>query len=115
MCGICGFNWNDEKLIQRMVQKIHHRGPDANGVKTFPTFSLGNARLSILDLSARGNQPMSSRNGKMWIVYNGEVYSFPQIKKELQAKGYQFNSNTDTEVVLKSYEEYGVRCLEKFN
>lgn len=115
MCGICGFNWNDEKLIQRMVQKIHHRGPDANGVKTFPDFSLGNARLSILDLSVRGNQPMSSRDGKLWIVYNGEVYSFPQIKKELEARGHQFNSNTDTEVVLKSYEEYGVRCLEKFN
>jgi len=115
MCGICGFNWNDEKLIQRMVQKIHHRGPDANGVKTFPTFSLGNARLSILDLSARGNQPMSSRDGKLWIVYNGEVYSFPEIKKELQARGYKFNSNTDTEVVLKSYEEYGPECLKKFN
>lgn len=115
MCGICGFNWNDEKLIQRMVHKIHHRGPDANGVKTFPTFSLGNARLSIIDLSARGNQPMSGSDGKKWIVYNGEVYSFPQIKKELQSKGYQFNSNTDTEVVLKSYEEYGPKCLEKFN
>jgi len=115
MCGICGFNWNDEKLIERMVHKIHHRGPDANGVKTFPTFSLGNARLSIIDLSARGNQPMSGSDGKKWIVYNGEVYSFPQIKQELQAKGYQFNSNTDTEVVLKSYEEYGPKCLEKFN
>lgn len=115
MCGICGFNWNDEKLIQRMVQKIHHRGPDSNGVKTFPTFSLGNARLSILDLSDRGNQPMSSREGKLWIVYNGEVYNFPEIKKELLAKGYQFNSNTDTEVVLKSYEEYGPGCLQKFN
>ncbi|MBE3090105.1 MAG: asparagine synthase (glutamine-hydrolyzing) [Actinobacteria bacterium] len=115
MCGICGFNWNDEKLIQRMVQKIHHRGPDSNGVKPFPTFSLGNARLSILDLSDRGNQPMSSREGKLWIVYNGEVYNFPEIKKELLARGYQFNSNTDTEVVLKSYEEYGPGCLQKFN
>jgi asparagine synthase (glutamine-hydrolysing) len=115
MCGICGFNWNDEKLIERMVHKIHHRGPDANGVKTFPEFSLGNARLSIIDLSARGNQPMSGSDGKKWIVYNGEVYSFPQIKKELQSKGYKFNSNTDTEVVLKSYEEYGPKCLEKFN
>lgn len=115
MCGICGFNWNDEKLIGRMVQKIHHRGPDASGVKTFPAFSLGNARLSILDLSTRGNQPMSGSDGKKWIVYNGEVYNFPQIKKELQARGYRFNSNTDTEVVLKSYEEYGPRCLEKFN
>ncbi|OFW52272.1 MAG: asparagine synthase (glutamine-hydrolyzing), partial [Actinobacteria bacterium RBG_13_35_12] len=75
----------------------------------------GNARLSILDLSARGNQPMSSRDGKLWIVYNGEVYSFPEIKKELQARGYKFNSNTDTEVVLKSYEEYGPECLKKFN
>ncbi|OGD32982.1 asparagine synthase (glutamine-hydrolyzing), partial [Candidatus Atribacteria bacterium RBG_16_35_8] len=115
MCGICGFNWNDEKLIQKMVQKIHHRGPDANGIKTFPAFSLGNARLSIIDLSARGNQPMSGRDGKLWIVYNGEVYNFPEIKKELIAKGYRFNSNTDTEVVLKSYEEYGPACLEKFN
>jgi len=115
MCGICGFNWNDEKLIKRMVQKIHHRGPDANGIETFPNFSMGNARLSILDLSVRGNQPMSSRDGKLWIVYNGEVYSFPHIKQELLAKGYQFNSNTDTEVVLKSYQEYGPACLEKFN
>jgi asparagine synthase (glutamine-hydrolysing) len=115
MCGICGFNWNDEKLIQKMVQKIHHRGPDANGVKTFPGFSMGNARLSILDLSAKGNQPMSTRNDKLWIVYNGEVYNFPEIKKELTARGYKFNSHTDTEVVLKSYEEYGPGCLEKFN
>ena len=115
MCGICGFNWNDENLIGRMVQKIHHRGPDANGIKTFPELSLGNARLSILDLSARGNQPMSGSTGKKWIVYNGEVYNFPQIKKELQSKGYKFNSNTDTEVVLKSYEEYGTKCLENFN
>lgn len=115
MCGICGFNWNDEELIKKMVQKIHHRGPDANGIKTFPEFSIGNARLSILDLSARGNQPMSGSDGKRWIVYNGEVYNFPQIKEELQAKGYSFNSHTDTEVVLKSYEEYGTECLKKFN
>ena len=115
MCGICGFNWNDKKLIQKMVQKIHHRGPDASGIMTFPSFSMGNARLSIIDLSIKGNQPMSSRNGKLWIVYNGEIYNFPDIKKELIAKGYKFNSHTDTEVVLKSYEEFGPKCLEKFN
>ncbi|MBC7334102.1 MAG: asparagine synthase (glutamine-hydrolyzing), partial [Actinobacteria bacterium] len=115
MCGICGFNWNDEKLIQRMVEKIRHRGPDAKGVKTFPNFSIGNARLSILDLSVRGNQPMSTEDGKLWIVYNGEVYNFPEVKKELQNKGYNFKSNTDTEVVLKSYQEYGPQCLEKLN
>jgi len=115
MCGICGFNWNDEKLIKKMTFKINHRGPDANGVKTFSDFSMGNARLSILDLSDRGNQPMSSRGGKLWIVYNGEVYNFPEIKEELLLKGYKFESHTDTEVVLKSYEEFGVKCLEKFN
>lgn len=115
MCGICGFNWNDEKLIRKMTFKINHRGPDANGVKTFSDFSMGNARLSILDLSDRGNQPMSSRGGKLWIVYNGEVYNFPEIKEELLLKGYKFESHTDTEVVLKSYEEFGVKCLEKFN
>lgn len=115
MCGICGFNWNDEKLIQKMVQKIHHRGPDASGTKTFSSFSMGNARLSIIDLSVKGNQPMSSRNGKLWIVYNGEVYNFPDIKKELLTIGHKFNSHTDTEVVLKSYEEFGPECLEKFN
>ncbi|OGD32411.1 asparagine synthase (glutamine-hydrolyzing) [Candidatus Atribacteria bacterium RBG_16_35_8] len=98
-----------------MTFKINHRGPDANGVKTFSDFSMGNARLSILDLSDRGNQPMSSRGGKLWIVYNGEVYNFPEIKEELLLKGYKFESHTDTEVVLKSYEEFGVKCLEKFN
>lgn len=115
MCGICGFSWNDEKLIKSMVQKINHRGPDASGTKTFPTFSLGNARLSIIDLSVKGNQPMSSKEGKLWIVYNGEVYNFPEIKKELLERGHRFKSHTDTEVVLKSYQEYGPTCLEKFN
>ena len=115
MCGICGFSWGNEKLIQRMVKKIHHRGPDAYGVKAFSGFSIGNARLSIIDLSAKGNQPMSSRDGKLWIVYNGEIYNFAEIKKELLNKGYQFKSHTDTEVVLKSYQEYGPNCLKKFN
>jgi len=115
MCGICGFNWNDEKLIRKMTQKIHHRGPDTSGIKTFPSFSLGNSRLSILDLSTLGNQPMSGRDGKLWIVYNGEVYNFREIKEELIARGHKFKSHTDTEVVLKSFEEYGPRCLNKFN
>jgi asparagine synthase (glutamine-hydrolysing) len=115
MCGICGFNWNDEKLISKMVQKINHRGPDASGIKTFASVSIGNSRLSILDLSTKGDQPMSSRNGKLWIVYNGEVYNFPEIKEELISRGHSFDSHTDTEVVLKSYEEYGPDCLKKFN
>ncbi|MCK5706100.1 MAG: asparagine synthase (glutamine-hydrolyzing) [Candidatus Aureabacteria bacterium] len=115
MCGICGFNWKDQSLIERMTKKIHHRGPDAQGSKSFEGMSVGNARLSIIDLSEKGNQPMCSDDGSRWIVYNGEIYNFPEIKKELIDKGYSFKSNTDTEVVLKSYEEYGPKCLQKFN
>jgi asparagine synthase (glutamine-hydrolysing) len=115
MCGICGFNWADEKLAGQMVLKIHHRGPDASGTKVFPGFSIGNARLSIIDLSVNGNQPMSDESGKIWIVHNGEVYNFPDIKKELLKKGYKFRSTTDTEVVLKSYIEWGPSCLSRFN
>jgi len=115
MCGIAGFNWADENLIQRMTQKIHHRGPDAQGTRVFDAFSFGNTRLSILDLSSNGNQPMSTRNGTLWIVYNGEVYNFPELKKELLQKGHVFKSNTDTEVVLKCYEEYGLNALSKLN
>ncbi len=115
MCGICGFNWSDEKLAQKMVKKLHHRGPDANGVAVFENFSIGNARLSILDLSKNGNQPMASQNGKLWIVHNGEVYNFLEIRQELIKKGHTFNSNTDTEVILKSYQQWGEGCLHKFN
>ena len=98
-----------------MTEKIHHRGPDVNGVKVFPGMSMGNARLSIIDLSENGNQPMVNRHGNLWIVYNGEIYNFPGIKKDLESKGYQFNGHCDTEVVLKSYEEWGPACLQKFN
>jgi len=115
MCGICGFNWQDEQLIKSMTEKIRHRGPDVSGVRVFPSMSLGNARLSIIDLSPNGNQPMVNSHGNMWIVYNGEIYNFPQIKKDLEKKGYRFNGHCDTEVVLKSYEEYGPGCLHRFN
>ncbi|MCJ7471267.1 MAG: asparagine synthase (glutamine-hydrolyzing) [Actinobacteria bacterium] len=115
MCGICGFSWQDEKLIRRMTDKIHHRGPDSSGVMAFPDMSIGNARLSIIDLSENGNQPMVNQHGNLWIVYNGEIYNFGEIKKDLSSKGYRFNGHCDTEVVLKSYEEYGPDCLHKFN
>ncbi len=115
MCGICGFNWHDEELIKKMVKKLYHRGPDANGIHTFNNFSIGNARLSILDLSKNGNQPMVNEKGNLWIVHNGEVYNFLEIREELSKKGYKFYSNTDTEVILKSYQEWGPACLQKFN
>ncbi len=115
MCGICGFSWQDEKLIRRMTDKIHHRGPDSSGVKSFPGMSIGNARLSIIDLSKNGDQPMVNQYGDLWIVYNGEIYNFGEIKKDLSSRGYRFNGHCDTEVVLKSYEEYGPDCLHSFN
>jgi len=115
MCGICGFNWQDERLIKSMAEKIYHRGPDVRGSKAFEGMSIGNARLSIIDLSVNGNQPMVNRSGNLWIVYNGEIYNFPGIKKDLESKGYKFNGHCDTEVVLKSYEEYGPDCLQMFN
>ncbi len=115
MCGICGFNWGDEALIARMTKKIHHRGPDASGTKSFENMSLGNTRLSIIDLSVNGNQPMFSDDGRFCIVYNGEVYNFLEIREQLVRKGYVFKSKTDTETVLKSYQEYGADCLHKFN
>ncbi len=115
MCGICGFNWQDEDLIQKMTGNIRHRGPDSDGFRVFPEMTLGNTRLSIIDLSESGNQPMVNHDGNLWIVYNGEIYNFPRIKEDLEAKGYRFNGHCDTEVVLKSFEEYGPRCLQKFN
>ena len=115
MCGICGFNWDDNELIGRMARKINHRGPDANGTKSFPGMSIGNARLSIIDLSENGNQPMSSIDGRYWIVYNGEIYNFASFREELVQKGYKFKSKTDTEAVLYAYIEWGPACLQKFN
>ena len=88
MCGICGFNWQDEELVKRMTEKIHHRGPDVSGEKVFPGMSMGNARLSIIDLSENGNQPMVNRYGNLWIVYNGEIYNFPEIKKDLDVSNF---------------------------
>ncbi len=115
MCGICGFNWKDDSLVSRMVQKIHHRGPDAQGFQTFEDMSIGNARLSIIDLSPNGNQPMHSEDKRYWIVYNGEIYNFLSIHDELLKKGYTFKSKTDTETVLYAFIEWGPECLKRFN
>ena len=77
--------------------------------------ALGHRRLSILDLSAAGHQPMSNESGSIWLVHNGEVYNYVEIRDELRSKGYMFRSNSDTEVIIKAYEEWGTDCLKKFN
>lgn len=113
MCGINGFNWQDENLIKSMNTKIAHRGPDDDGVFMLPEISLGHRRLSIIDLSSAAHQPMKTPDGRYAIVYNGELYNFKEIKAEL--KEFNFFSNSDTEVILYAFAKWGVDCLKKFN
>src|ERR1700722_4689369 len=117
MCGISGLaNCGDRETLARMTNVQTHRGPDDSGLweRRFPDggyIGLGSRRLSILDLSADGHMPMSNEDGSVWITYNGEVYNFADLRHELEAKGHNFRSHTDTEAVIHLYEEYGVECL----
>jgi asparagine synthase (glutamine-hydrolysing) len=113
MCGIAGFNWKDQSLIEAMDETMRHRGPDDRGFYLDDNVSLGHTRLAILDLSPKGHQPMHFEN--LVIVYNGEVYNFKEIRDELQSLGYKFDSGTDTEVILCSYHRWGPSCVERFN
>ena len=120
MCGIVGqINFNtkevEEKTLTKMMKKIKHRGPDDDGYFIANGVGLGFVRLSVIDLSSAGHQPMLSDNNKLVLIYNGEIYNYLELKKELEGKGHIFKSNTDTEVLLKSYEEWGETCLNKFN
>ena len=121
MCGLVGF-WNrnggdaDATLVRQMLDKIVHRGPDDAGVWTGDGVGLGLCRLSILDLSERGHQPFLTRNGEGVLVYNGEVYNFPELRTELEACGHLFVSESDTEVVLAALQEWGVEAaVPRFN
>lgn len=114
MCGICGFTYRDETLIKRMNDSIRHRGPDDDGVYVSDDVSLGHRRLSIIDLSPAGHQPMSDEDGSAWIVFNGEIYNYQEIRPVLEGKGYRFKSNSDTEVILHAYKEWGAACLDRF-
>ncbi len=119
MCGICGkiyFDRSrsvDQELIERMTSVLEHRGPDDSGVYASGPVGLGHRRLSIIDLTAAGHQPMANEDGSIHIVYNGEIYNFEQLRPELEAKGHVFRSNTDTEVILHLYEEAGPACVER--
>jgi asparagine synthase (glutamine-hydrolysing) len=121
MCGIAGFidplgrrNSENEAILNRMLSRIQHRGPDETGLYITPKASIGNVRLSIIDL-ASGQQPMSSADGTKWIAYNGEVFNYIELREELISLGHKFKTKSDTEVVLHLYEEYGEKCLGKLN
>lgn len=111
MCGINGILWKDEKLVHRMNEKIKHRGPDNEGIYSDGNVTLGHRRLAILDLSKKGNQPMQYKN--LVLVYNGEIYNYKQLRKQL--KEYKFNSNCDTEVLLKGFHKYGLKFFKRLN
>lgn len=120
MCGICGYmnlngNSTSKSIVRKMTDAIAHRGPDGEGHYSDRAVALGHRRLAIIDLSDSGKQPMLSNDGNYVIVYNGELYNFMDLKKELIELGYQFFSMCDTEVVLYAYIEWGSRCLDRFN
>jgi asparagine synthase (glutamine-hydrolysing) len=113
MCGINGFSWKDEALVKKMNEATRHRGPDGKGVYTGESVSLGHNRLAIIDLSERASQPMKSHDESLVITYNGELYNFRELRKELSE--YPLRTESDTEVVLAAYQKWGSRCVEMFN
>ena len=119
MCGICGvFTFSgapvDRALIERMASLIQHRGPDGTGSFISGRIGLGHRRLSIIDL-AGGSQPISNEDGTLQVVFNGEIYNFIELREELIKKGHHFKTESDTEVILHGYEEWGEECVNKFN
>lgn len=122
MCGINGFISYDnktenqlKKIATAMNNSMKHRGPDDQTSKVYENIGLGHVRLSIIDLSDSGNQPMKYNNGNYIIVFNGEIYNYQELKKELLAKGHYFQSKTDTEVILAGYKEWKEEVIEKLN
>ncbi len=116
MCGIAGIfgqGWDQEQL-KAMVAVLQHRGPDDQGIYVSPDgqAGLGHRRLSIIDLSAAGHNPMSNARGDLWLVFNGEIYNYLELKQEL--KDYPYRSNNDGEVILAAYEHWGQDCLQHF-
>jgi asparagine synthase (glutamine-hydrolysing) len=120
MCGIIGvFNQTEERRVDKdillqMLGLIRHRGPDGFGVYQDEKVSLGSTRLSIIDISG-GDQPISNENGSMWIVFNGEIFNYIELRPGLEAKGHRFSTNSDTEVIVHLFEEYGAECLNYLN
>src|SRR5213080_5520665 len=117
MCGIAGAvahsgGYVDPADVHSMCQTIVHRGPDDEGIHTQGCVGLGMRRLSIIDLST-GHQPIHNEDRNIWVVFNGEIYNFPELRPELEARGHHFYTNSDTEVIVHLYEEYGVACVKK--
>src|ERR1700721_2834566 len=117
MCGICGIFYPDPRrhaerdTLAAMNSQIVHRGPDDDGFFVCGQVGLAMRRLSIIDLET-GHQPISNEDHRLWIVYNGEIYNHQQLRAELQARGHQYRTRSDTETILHLYEEYGAECVK---
>ena len=120
MCGICGilhFDINrqvDKEILYKMTNSLAHRGPDGEGLHIDKNLGLGHRRLSVIDLST-GGQPMITRDKNLVISFNGEIYNYLELKRELKGLGHEFETSSDTEIILKAYEEWGFECQNKFN
>ena len=120
MCGIAGqFNYRrhepvDEGVIRQMAESIAHRGPDDEGYFVSGSIGLGFRRLSIIDLSG-GHQPMSDDAGTTWVVFNGEIYNFKELRSELEQAGHRFRTNSDTEAIVHGYRQWGTGVFERLN
>src|SRR6266571_8890849 len=120
MCGIAGlYNLAGEPIsstrIEGMCDLIRHRGPDDSGLWAEGGIGLGHRRLSIIDLSSRARNPMPNEDQTAWMVFNGEIYNYRDLRKDLTAKGHSFRSDTDSEVIIHLYEEMGPACLAQLN
>jgi asparagine synthase (glutamine-hydrolysing) len=120
MCGICGV-WHfdgqspSSETLSAMTDRLQHRGPDGQGIYINGAIGLGHRRLAVIDLSDSGQQPMPNEDHSVWITYNGEIYNYTEIREVLCERGHVFLSESDTEVILHAYEEWGVDCLTRFN
>lgn len=115
MCGITGsLNWTKPdslELIRKMTHVLSHRGPDREKVLPIGPIILGHRRLSIIDLHENSDQPLSIEEGRFWIVFNGEIYNYQELRQDLEQLGEQFHTRSDTEVILRAYKNYGAKCL----
>ena len=115
MCGICGMAGRvNETVLDRMITALGHRGPDGHGKWLDPArrVAIGHTRLSIIELSERGSQPMQTPDGQVWITYNGEIYNHLEVRKELAGR-YTFQGTSDTETILAAYLQWGRACVHK--
>lgn len=118
MCGICGKlifkdSVPDPESIKAMCRTIVHRGPDDEGIYTDPHIGMGQRRLSIIDLAPGACPPISNEDRTVWLVFNGEIYNFQELRNQLQQRGHRFTTKSDTEVIIHLYEDEGVACLQK--